>query len=230
MSYILDALKKSEQERGHGTAPGIQTTHSSSLNYYSNKSHWWPYALVFVIAINLAALLYFVLLKDDAPGNKVAVAQLATTAAQSSPGPTVSMTQAPVSQAPVGQADKAPPVRMANVEPAPIQAEPVIPPAETSPASSSDHQANQASAQSDFTAVDRDELPYDIQQHIPIMEFSAHVYSTNPMQRSIVINGRFMEEGDNLGSDLVLNEITPEGAVFDFQGYRFHQGVVSSWN
>jgi hypothetical protein len=62
------------------------------------------------------------------------------------------------------------------------------------------------------------------------MEFSAHVYSSNPMQRSIVINGRFMEEGDNLGSDLVLNEITPEGAVFDFQGYRFHQGVVSSWN
>ena len=25
MSYILDALKKSEQERGHGTAPNVQT-------------------------------------------------------------------------------------------------------------------------------------------------------------------------------------------------------------
>ena len=85
MSYILDALKKSEQERGHGTAPGIQTTHSSSLNYYSNKSHWWPYALVFVIAINLAALLYFVLLKDDAADNKIDTAEVTTTAVQPAP-------------------------------------------------------------------------------------------------------------------------------------------------
>ena len=230
MSYILDALKKSEQERGHGTAPGIQTTHSSSLNYYSNRTHWWPYALVFVIAINLAALLYFVLLKDDAPGNKVAVAQVATTEVQPAPGATVSMTQVPVLQAPARQALDTPPVRMASIDPAPVQPEPAAQLTEMPPATSPDQHSNPVLAQSDFTTVDRDELPYDIQQHIPIMEFSAHVYSSNPMQRSIVINGRFMEEGDNLGSDLVLNEITPEGAVFDFQGYRFHQGAVSSWN
>ena len=230
MSYILDALKKSEQERGHGTAPGIQTTHSSSLNYYSNKTHWWPYALVFLIAINLAALLYFVLLKDDMPGNNVVAAQVSTTDTLPVTDPAVSLTQSPAPQTPARQVHEEAPVSMANAEPSPVQVEPVIPPAEISPATSSDQSSNQVSAQSDITAVDRDELPYDIKQHIPIMEFSAHVYSTNPMQRSIVINGRFMEEGDNLGSDLVLNEITPQGAVFDFQGYRFHQGVVSSWN
>jgi general secretion pathway protein B len=229
MSYILDALKKSEQERGHGTAPGIQTTHSSSLNYYSNKSHWWPYALVFIIAINLATLFYFVLLKDDAAGITVTDAQVATIATQPAPA-TVSISKAPVSPAPATQVQTAPPVRMASVDPAPVQVEPAEQLAATVPVTSPDQYSNQASAQPDFVTVDREELPYDIQQHIPIMEFSAHVYSTNPMQRSIVINGRFMEEGDNLGSDMVLNEITPQGAVFDFQGYRFHQGVVSSWN
>lgn len=225
MSYILDALKKSEQERGHGTAPGIQTTHSSSLNYYSNKSHWWPYALVFVIAINLAALFYFVLLKDDAADNKVNTAQVATTAAKPAPA---TVSKSPVSPAPASQVQTTPPLRMASVDPAPLQVEPAQQSEVTVPAASPDE--NSKSAQPGFDTVDRDELPYDVQQHIPIMEFSAHVYSTNPIQRSIVINGRFMEEGDNLGSDLVLNEITPQGAVFDFQGYRFHQGVVSSWN
>jgi len=67
-------------------------------------------------------------------------------------------------------------------------------------------------------------------QQIPTLEFSAHVYSSNPLQRSIVINGRFMEEGDRLAGDLFLNEITPDGAIFDFQGQRFHQGVLSAWN
>ena len=75
-----------------------------------------------------------------------------------------------------------------------------------------------------------DELPFEVLQHIPSMEFSAHVYSSNPLQRSLVINGRFMEEGDHLASDLYLSEITADGAIFDFQGQRFHQRIVSSWN
>ena len=222
MSYILDAIKKSEQERGHGTAPGIQTTHSSSLNYYSGKTHWWPYALIFVIAINLAALLYFVVFKDNNAGNTV-VAQAQTTVVQPEPAPAVSIPQAPASPSQTTPAAQ-------TIAMAPTHTEPVTQQAETSPAASQDQDVVQSSEPAGFTMVDREELPYDIQQHIPVMEFSAHVYSSNPMQRSIVINGRFMEEGDNLGSDLVLNEITPQGAVFDFQGYRFHQGVVSSWN
>ena len=78
-------------------------------------------------------------------------------------------------------------------------------------------------------APDND-LPIDVLQQIPALEFSAHVYSTNPQQRSIVINGRFMEEGDHVASDLYLSEITADGAIFDFQGRRFHQRVVSTWN
>ena len=42
MSYILDALKKSEQQRGHGAAPNVQTLHSSGLSYNSSRSQLWP--------------------------------------------------------------------------------------------------------------------------------------------------------------------------------------------
>ena len=80
------------------------------------------------------------------------------------------------------------------------------------------------------TVVEMDELPFDVLQHIPALEFSAHVYSSNPLQRSIVINGHFMEEGDRLAGDLFVNEITPDGAIFEIQGRLFHQAVVSAWN
>jgi hypothetical protein len=39
-----------------------------------------------------------------------------------------------------------------------------------------------------------------------------------------------MEEGDRLTADLLLDEITADGAIFNFRGQRFHQGVVSAWN
>ena len=65
MSYILDALKKSEQDRGNGTVPGVQTVHSSSLNYHQEKNPVWPWFLVVLVAINLAAVIYFIQSKDS---------------------------------------------------------------------------------------------------------------------------------------------------------------------
>ncbi|NOR64778.1 MAG: hypothetical protein GQ468_02040, partial [Candidatus Scalindua sp.] len=65
MSYILDALKKSEQDRGKGAVPGVQTVHSSSLNYHQEKRPVWPWFLVALVAINLAAVIYYVQSKDS---------------------------------------------------------------------------------------------------------------------------------------------------------------------
>ncbi len=79
MSYILDALKKSEQERGHGSAPSVQTLHSSSLNYHSNKLQLWPYLLLAAIVINLAALMYFMIAKSDVETSAQTQPQVAET-------------------------------------------------------------------------------------------------------------------------------------------------------
>ena len=65
MSYILEALKKSEQERGHGGSPGIQTIHSSSLNYREHRKPLWPWLLFVILCVNLAMLVYFVLSRSD---------------------------------------------------------------------------------------------------------------------------------------------------------------------
>ncbi len=222
MSYILDALKKSEQERGHGSAPSVQTLHSSSLNYHSNKTPLWPYFLLAAIVINLAALFYFIITKTDVE----AIAQ---------EQPDITETKPVISDTTQTGTDN----NLTAAAHASDQAESIIYTPVSMPGT--DRKTVIASTQAAAaetrqpqvtrnTVLEMDELPYDVLQQIPTLEFSAHVYSSNPLQRSIVINGRFMEEGNRLANDLFLNEITPDGAIFDFQGQLFHQGVVSAWN
>ena len=228
MSYILDALRKSEQERGHGAAPSVQTLHTSGISYHSSKTHLWPYLLLAAIVINLGALMYFIVADDDAEPGVPPLAQHANNGNHPARlAPTsidLVMNDMPASGSPrqavavVAEDTIYKPVTMPAVSTPVVEAPP---PAVVTPVSFNTQQS---------PIVERDELPAEIQQHIPIMEFSAHVYSSNPMHRSIVINGRFMEEGDQLASDLMLSEITPKGAIFDFQGQLFHQSVISAWN
>jgi len=225
MSYILDALKKSEQERGRGTAPSVQTLHSTGSHYHASKTHMWPYLLLAAIVINLAALLYFIVVDTDVE-QPVQPGQISIAAAQLEPEITQLTATRHVAELP-------------DVETAEeIVYKPVLLPAnrraiaiENSDTAKSAPAPPPVQVSTPKQAIpQRDELPADIQQHIPFMEFSAHVYSSNPLHRSIVINGRFMEEGDMFASDLSLSEITPKGAIFDYQGQLFHQNVVSAWN
>jgi general secretion pathway protein B len=217
MSYILDALKKSEQERGRGTAPSVQTMHSSGMNYHTSKTQLWPYLLLAAVLVNLAVLVYFIIAKSD-PEAAVQNPQKLTAAMPAAEAVNLERIAAQPLDNNKGETIIYKPVSMpgtsqiAAAEPANVLA--VIP----------EYQQPRG------PIMEKEELPPDMRQHIPVMEFSAHVYSNNPMQRSIVINGRFMEEGDRLTADLLLDEITADGAIFNFRGQRFRQGVVSAWN
>ena len=57
MSYILDALKRSEQERHQDKMPSF-SAENMILQTNQKKSHWWPYVLIIVHIINALAL-YF---------------------------------------------------------------------------------------------------------------------------------------------------------------------------
>lgn len=58
MSYILEALKKSDQERNRGTTPGLQTVHTPAVQD-ARKRHWWIYLLVFALFMNAGLLLWW---------------------------------------------------------------------------------------------------------------------------------------------------------------------------
>lgn len=209
MSYILDALKKSEQDRGHGAVPGVQTIHSSSLNYHQEKSPVWPWFLGALVVINLIAVIYFIQSKDIK--ESVAAIQpeaIIETPAQEKPAftPAAPTTTTSIPSAAVIAIQKEVPAFATQAIKQTETIEPI------------------------FETVDLYDLPLSVRQHIPAMEFSAHIYSSNPLQRSLMINGRFLEEGSQVTRELFLSEITSDGAVFDFQGYRFRTSVLSGWN
>jgi general secretion pathway protein B len=68
------------------------------------------------------------------------------------------------------------------------------------------------------------ELPLSIQQDIPKLSILFHVYSGNPGGRLVGINDRMLREGDSVAPGLVLEQITPDGMILAYKGYRFLRG------
>ena len=64
MSYILEALKRSEQERHQGELAHA-TIDTIMMPSKQVRHQWWPYLLIVVLIINLLAFLYFQLIDDS---------------------------------------------------------------------------------------------------------------------------------------------------------------------
>ena len=228
MSYILDALKKSEQERGHGNIPSVQTIHTSSLNY-SKKKAYWPYILIIAVLLNLLAIVYFYLNNNS---SKLEPAQASSAGnppaiEKKVKNPAARITEAVEIEPQTKSSGMEKAVSNDNEQAAAIE-EPIAEEMETSMQQDESEQA--ITDGKDYTGViEFDELPQSVKQQLPAIIISAHVYSTNPLQRSVVINNNFLEEGEYVLDDLILQEITEDGAILFYHGTRFHLGVVSGW-
>ena len=60
------------------------------------------------------------------------------------------------------------------------------------------------------------------QRYLQGLDVSFHVHSNDPAQRAVIINGLRAKEGQSLGEDLRLAEIVPDGIVLEFQGQFVH--------
>ncbi len=65
------------------------------------------------------------------------------------------------------------------------------------------------------------ELPLAIRRDLPELRLSIHVFSGQPQDRFVLINGERRIEGDDLGQGARLVEIRREGALVAFRDYRF---------
>ncbi|MDA8789594.1 general secretion pathway protein GspB [Pseudomonadales bacterium] len=73
------------------------------------------------------------------------------------------------------------------------------------------------------------QMPADFQSTVPDLKFSFHVFSTNPEKRTIIINGRRMREGQMVSSQVKLRVITETGVICEHKGQYFHVDVVEKW-
>ena len=251
MSFILDALKKSEAERQRQASPGL-------LEPAIVRARGGPTPLTIGLLVLLGVnslVLGFVLLRRP-PANPPASARPAATVARlpgavSSPGATRSSRRA---AAPTGApaASESASSGMASASPRSAAPLPGTAPVGASAAPSSDEAAGfapevpvnspdnpivaearerlSAAGAAPSTPGDRTDLealPTLAQMHfsgadaLPPLHLDVHVYSPNPAQRFVFINGHKYVEGSTLAEGPRVLRIRPDGVELAYRGSRF---------
>src|SRR5471032_2958250 len=200
MSYILEALKKSQAERQLGELPSI---HAPQLPLHhahgvADNRHL-PVWLALGAAV-LAALLWWRPWQQPAPAAVLAPA----------PAPAPVVAPAPV-PAPLAPAQA----------PAPVKAAPMpVPEPKPQPVARAEAAAP-ASAPSEDVIPGLRDLPEPIRQQIPPIVLGGYIYSKNPEDRLLLIDKVLRHEGEELAPGLVLEKLQPKAAIFNFKGYRY---------
>ncbi len=206
MSFILDALKKSETDRQQQGPSDFANVPSSTE---SPRAPRWLWVLAVLLAINLAVLLG-VLLRDDTPQS---VPQSGQAAVPAEPEPAAgSSFSERIREAREREAAARP-----SVAPRP---EPVAEPAAEAPPAAQPGPRQQA----EFTLEalpTADELRANGSIQLAELHLDIHVYSETPADRFVFINMVRHREKSRLAEGPVVQEITPEGVILDYSGTRF---------
>lgn len=65
------------------------------------------------------------------------------------------------------------------------------------------------------------ELSYSLQQKIPEIRISVHIYNSNPDLRKVRVNGQIFWQGEEVDRNLIIEEITPRGVIFNYADTMF---------
>ena len=205
MSFILDALKKSETERQQQGPSDFANVPSSTESPGVPR---WLWVLGLLLAVNLAVLLG-VLLRDDEPGIDSAPAEASRVQQESASGPSFSER--------IREARERETAASVSTAAAP---EPVAQPAATQQPSA----PVQSRPQPEFTLAElptADELRATGQLQLSDLHLDIHVYSEKPAERFVFINMVKHREKSRLAEGPIVQEITPEGVILDYSGTRF---------
>ncbi|MCX9156299.1 general secretion pathway protein GspB [Niveibacterium sp. 24ML] len=242
MSYILDALRRAESERVKDQTPNLHDMtlappEPEAFDAPANRALIWSAAAAVVVVAG-AAVAWLLLRNPAPPGAQAPMAARAPgPVAPNAPAP-LPAEAAPVAVAPpVAEAppvlappEVAPPV-LAPIAPAPLaqagtapriivppQIVPPPKPASRKPAAPT---APPAEPADERAAPTLNQLPADIRSALPPMRFEGTVYSDNPADRMLMVNGQLLHEGEKLAGEVLVERIKPRSAVLQFRGQRF---------
>jgi general secretion pathway protein B len=212
MSFILDALRKSEIERQRQRGP------SMAEFPVAREDRRLPIALIaigFLLAVNLAVVLFFLLRDDRAPGAETARAA----APAPVPAPAAAVAAPPAPQGPLQSqlGDAA-----AFEEPPAIYYDDAatLPPDAPDPTLMPDTPVSSPSVVYD-DAPPAQAASAGVPQGLPELAVDLHVFAADPAKRAVFINGRRYTQGAQIAEGPVVEEITREGAVLSYRGRRF---------
>jgi general secretion pathway protein B len=241
MSFILDALKKSEHERQRQSMPGMIEIPAPSRR---RGIPAWVWVVAGLLLVNVGVLLVL-LLRSGAAGTPLTVAIPATPvatneprvsapAARELPARSVAPEPAPAATPPGNLEQSAHPSdHFSPLDNQPVYA-PEIPVQDNSVASTTDRAAPPAHAARRSDPVLNDESPDDQEmlpsiselnltgkQTLPDINIDVHVYASRPADRFVYINMRKYREGAVLQEGPILERIRRDGVVLNYNGLRF---------
>lgn len=242
MSYILEALKKSESERNQGRVPDL----GQQMRMVHRKRKrgipaivWLAIALVINAAV-LAALFWPGVglwwgSRTSAPASPTGEAAV-TIAPPVPEGVPVTATSGEIVReeddvpesaeitAATGELESQGAVILDTMDEAPTVIVPTI-----RPSTAEGGGDTYTPSPWDGRVPHLVELPMAFQRKVPDLIFNSHVYSQQPAARSVMINNRYLRMGDTFGP-LRIERITEEGVELSMDGQRFRVGVVRDWS
>ncbi|MGA2189630.1 MAG: general secretion pathway protein GspB [Steroidobacteraceae bacterium] len=246
MSFILDALKKSELERQRQTIPGLV---DSVTVRPRARLPAWAIALCSLLAVNLIVLVIvlaraWITATPEQPAPAAQARRDDSKAGRPAPGGAGAgqLAAAAAAGAPAGTGPAAPGSdHFSPLDAAPVYAPeiPVAParPAQAAPSPPSNgvggtaaravHGRDPLLTENDYSAKDEEVLPTISEmsltgdQALPELHLDVHVFATHAAERFVYINMRKYHEGATLQEGPTIERIRRDGVVLNYQGLRF---------
>jgi general secretion pathway protein B len=234
MSFILDALRKSETARRRSEAPDLFATMPSAPELMRVRPQWPVWALGIVAVLSLIAALWLFAQRapsaapGDAPDDIAANTSMTTPAAAQpvvvQPPATVVVTPAPAAANVVPQPSITP--RTSPSAPALLPATPDITPKRDLPSPPEPLAVpppappiTPAAPPAGDQIVSLADLDPGSRKQLPPLKLSMHLWNETASQRFVIVDGQRLKEGDVLG-EIVIERITRDGTVLMWRGSR----------
>ncbi len=231
MSFILDALKKSENERQRQAGPALL---EMRIVRPARRLPIWALVVGVLLIISVGVLAWLALRPAPAP------AAAATTALAAAPASAGVSSNAPAAAGGAGaqaQARAAPDTAGTAMPPADLGGAPaaapaaVQPPAQTAnmaaegnPADNEPAVAPPAGSTQEAGGAGNLHTYAELGGSLPELRLDLHVYAANPAERYAFINMHKVREGDVTAEGVQVKEITREGVVLEYHGTEFLLG------
>ncbi len=229
MSYILEALKKSEQERELGKVPTLKNAPQGVPDTNRRVTVWLLCVGVFIISL-VSVYFYFNLqyspIESPPASPYVERSDVVSIVGEDRlverEGSKTSLIKPQVDIEDIEKADIAQKDKWLSSRAVPVQTDENV--SETlveegkRQIAVADPEANSPGA---AIIPLLDALPLTTRQRIPELSLDVHVYASEPSERFILLNMRRYAEGQQTREGLVVEEVISDGVVFSFQGTLF---------
>jgi general secretion pathway protein B len=258
MSYILDALRKSDQQRRRGAVPRLPAAPATIT--VLERPTFLSYGLLGIFLLEIIiAIIWLHPWRSQSPESQTDNLAIHQPSPSPSPsrrpplpelGETSADALALLPESPQQQRSSAGPISPAYAAPVPEHqhSASATPEVNNNPINRTNLTtsivANPATANNVRPATNADERPAvdgqepnvmdvmakagrpsSLQATLPPMAIAVHAYSNRPQDRLVSINERVLREGDYLAPDLKLEQITPDGMIFNYRGNRVQRSA-----